>query len=424
MASYHNAILKLFVSRLFSCYTDYQNEVFIMVQRTQYIEKLKKMKDKKIIKVVSGVRRCGKSTLLVMFRDYLKQCGVQDNQIIALNFEDLACEPLLDYKSLHEYVTERLVPGKMTYVFLDEIQNVPQFQKAVDSLFIKDDVDVYITGSNAQMLSGELATLLSGRYIEISMLPLSFAEYCEMVGGDKRQAWNGYFKNGGFPYLATIEDEDIRRDYLMGIYNSVLLKDVVARKRISDIPLLESVIKFLFANIGSIVSAKKIADSLTSYGRKTTSVTVDNYIDALTGAFVLYKAGRYDVKGKQHLKSLEKYYLVDVGLRRMLLGDKNADIGHILENIVYLELRRRGYTVDIGKVDDKEIDFIAEIGGDKVYYQVAASVIDPATFEREIAPLKKVNDHYPKFIISMDELTMSDEGIKQVNVIDFLLEEY
>ncbi|MEI6287885.1 MAG: ATP-binding protein [Bacillota bacterium] len=395
-----------------------------MVQRKQYIEKLIKMKDKKIIKVVTGVRRCGKSTLLVMFRAYLKQCGVEDNQIISVNFEDLACEPLLDYKKLHEYVTDRLIPGKMTYVFLDEIQNVPQFQKAVDSLFIKDDVDVYITGSNAQMLSGELATLLSGRYIEISMLPLSFAEYYEMVGGDKRQAWNGYFKNGGFPYLATIEDEDIRRDYLLGIYNSVLLKDVVARKRISDIPLLESVIKFLFANIGSIVSAKKIADSLTSYGRKTTSVTVENYIDALTGAFVLYKTGRYDVKGKQHLKSLEKYYLVDVGLRRMLLGDKNADIGHILENIVYLELRRRGYTVDIGKIDDKEIDFIAEIGGDKVYYQVAASVIDPATFEREIAPLKKVNDHYPKFIISMDELTMSDEGIKQINVIDFLLEGY
>jgi predicted AAA+ superfamily ATPase len=204
----------------------------------------------------------------------------------------------------------------MTYIFLDEIQNVPQFQKAVDSLFIKDNVDVYITGSNAQMLSGELATLLSGRYIEVSMLPLSFGEYYEMVGGDKRDAWNSYFRNGGFPYTAAIEDEEIRRDYLMGIYNTVLLKDVVARKRISDIPLLESVIKFLFDNIGNIVSSKKIADSLTSYGRKTTSVTVENYIEALTGAFVLYKAGRYDVKGKQHLKSLEKYYLVDVGLQR------------------------------------------------------------------------------------------------------------
>ena len=393
-----------------------------MVQRKQYMEKLIKMKDKKIIKVVTGIRRCGKSTLLMMFRTYLKECGVEDNQIISVNFEDVASEPLLDYRKLHEYVTNRLIADKMTYIFLDEIQNVPQFQKAVDSLFIKDNVDVYITGSNAQMLSGELATLLSGRYIEVSMLPLSFGEYYEMVGGDKRDAWNSYFRNGGFPYTAAIEDEEIRRDYLMGIYNTVLLKDVVARKRISDIPLLESVIKFLFDNIGNIVSSKKIADSLTSYGRKTTSVTVENYIEALTGAFVLYKAGRYDVKGKQHLKSLEKYYLVDVGLRRMLLGDKNADIGHILENIVYLELLRRGYTVDIGKVGNKEIDFIAMIGGDRVYYQVAASVLDPTTFEREIAPLKMVPDHYPKFILSMDELPMSEDGIKQVNIVDFLLE--
>jgi len=309
----------------------------------------------------------------------------------------------------------------MAYVFLDEIQNVPQFQKTVDSLFIKDNVDVYITGSNAQMLSGELATLLSGRYVEINMLPLSFAEYYELAGGDRRDAWNGYYRNGGFPYTTVIEEEDIRRDYLMGIYNTVLLKDIVARKRISDIPLLESVIKFLFDNVGNIVSSKKIADSLISYGRKTTSVTVESYIDALTGAFVLYKVGRYDIKGKQHLKSLEKYYLVDISLRHLLLGDKNTDIGHILENIVFLELLRRGCTVSIGKVEDMEIDFVAEIGGDKIYYQVAASVLDPVTFAREIAPLKKVNDNYPKFILSMDELPMGEEGIKQVNIVDFLL---
>lgn len=393
-----------------------------MVQRKHYMEKLKKMKDMKMIKVVTGVRRCGKSTLLLMFRDYLKECGVEDNQIISVNFEDISNEPLLDYRKLHEYVTERLVPGKMTYIFLDEIQNVPQFQKTVDSLFIRDNVDIYITGSNAQMLSGELATLLSGRYVEISILPLSFAEYYELVGGNRRDAWNDYYRNGGFPYTAAIKDEDIRRDYLTGIYNTVLLKDIVARKRISDIPLLESVIKFLFDNVGNIVSSKKIADSLTSYGRKTTSVTVENYIEALTEAFVLYKVGRYDVKGKQHLKSLEKYYLVDVSLRRLLLGDKNTDIGHILENIVYLELLRRGYEVSIGKVEDKEIDFIASSGGDKIYYQVAASILDPATFAREIAPLKKVTDHYPKFILSMDEIPMGEDGIKQVNIVDFLLE--
>ena len=394
-----------------------------MVQRKQYMEKLKKMKDKKIIKVVTGIRRCGKSTLLLMFRAYLTECGVEENQIISVNFEDISNEPLLDYRKLHEHITKRLIPGKMTYVFLDEIQNVPMFQKAVDSLFIKDNVDIYITGSNAQMLSGELATLLAGRYIEISMLPLSFAEYYELVGGDKRKAWNNYYRNGGFPYTAAITDDDIRREYLSGSYNTVLLKDIVARKRISDIPLLESVINFLFDNVGNIVSSKKIADSLTSYGRKTTSVTVENYIEALTGAYVLYKAGRYDVKGKQHLKSLEKYYLVDIGLRHLLLGDKNSDISHILENIVYLELLRRGYKVNIGKVDDKEIDFIAVNGDDKVYYQVAASILDPITFEREIAPLKKVADNYPKFILSLDELPMGYNGIKQVNIVDFLLEQ-
>ncbi len=393
-----------------------------MVQRKQYMEKLKKLKDKKIIKVVTGVRRCGKSTLLLMFRQHLKECGVEEAQIIAVNFEDVASEPLLDYKKLHQYVIDKLVPNKMTYVFLDEVQNVQQFQKAVDSLFIKDYVDVYITGSNANMLSGELATLLSGRYIEISMLPLSFAEYFELVGGDKRDAWNAYYRNGGFPYASYIDDEDIRKDYIAGIYNTVLLKDIVTRKRISDISMLESVIKFLFDNIGNIVSSKKISDSLTSYGRKTTSVTVENYIDALTEAFVLYKAGRYDVKGKQYLKSLEKYYLVDISLRRLLLGDKNTDIGHILENIVYLELIRRGYAVTIGKIDNKEIDFIAEAGGDKIYYQVSASILDPNTFAREIEPLKKVNDHYPKYILSMDEMPMGEDGIKQVNIVDFLLE--
>ena len=393
-----------------------------MVKREKYLEKLKKLKDKQLIKVVSGVRRCGKSTLLLQFRQYLKECGVADEQIIAINFEDVANEHLLNYKELYNYVLGLLTPEKMTYVFLDEVQNVADFQKAVDSLFIKDNVDVYITGSNAYMLSGELATLLSGRYIEIKMLPLSFKEYFELVGGNKRDAWNAYFKNGGFPYTAQIDDNEIQKDYLSGIYNTVLLKDIVARKRIQDVSLLESVVKFLFDNVGNIVSSKKIADSLTSYGRKTTSATVENYIKSLMESFILYKAGRYDIKGKQHLKSLEKYYLVDIGFRRLLLGNKNADIGHLLENIVYLELIRRGYSVSIGKIGELEIDFIAENDEDRIYYQVSASVLDPATFAREIAPLKKAADNYPKFIISMDELSMNEDGIKQINIIDFLLQ--
>lgn len=392
-----------------------------MVKREGYLDKIKKLKDKQVIKVVTGVRRCGKSTLLQQFRDYLRECGVDNSHIIAINFEDLAFEHLHDYKALYSYVTERLVPGQMTYVFLDEIQTVSDFQKAVDSLFIQENVDVYITGSNAHMLSGELATLLSGRYIEIRMLPLSFAEYYELVGGDRRTAWNSYFTHGGFPYTAQLDDDAVRREYLSGIYNTVLLKDIVSRKRIQDVPLLESVIKFLFDNIGNTVSSKKISDSLTSYGRKTTSVTVENYIEALMESFILYKAGRYDIKGKQYLKSLEKYYLVDVGLRRLLLGDKYSDIGHILENIVYLELIRRGYRVSIGKIGNLEIDFVAGNGDNRIYYQVAASVLDPSTFAREITPLKKVNDHYPKFIITMDELSINEDGIRQINVIDFLL---
>ncbi len=393
-----------------------------MVHRKQYFEKLLKLKDKQIIKVVTGVRRCGKSTLLEMFRKHLLTSGVDESRVIALNFEEVENEHLLDYKKLYDYIKERLSPNQMNYVFLDEIQIVPDFQKAVDSLYVKNIVDLYITGSNANLLSGELATLLSGRYVEIKMLPLSFAEYLQLIGGDKRDAFNVYFRNGGFPYAATLSENDILLDYLTGIYNTVILKDVVKRKKIADVALLETVIKFLFDNVGNIVSAKKISDSLTSYGRSTTSATVDNYITALCESFIMYEIGRYDVKGKQLLKSLKKYYIVDMGFRRVVLGEKRSNVGYALENIVYLELLRRGYKVSIGKVDDLEIDFIAEKDGDRIYYQVSASILDENTYAREITPLKKINDHYPKFIISMDEVPMNEDGIKQVNIIDFLLQ--
>jgi predicted AAA+ superfamily ATPase len=394
-----------------------------MVQRKQYMSKLIKARDEKIIKVITGIRRCGKSTLLALFQDYLKQNGVADDQIVSVNFEDIGFEHLLEYHKLYEYVSARLASGRMTYVFLDEVQNVPEFQRAVDSLYIKDDVDVYITGSNAHMLSGDLATLLSGRYIEINMLPLSFAEYYELKGGDKRDAFTAYYQNGAFPQTAILSDDGIRRDYVRGVYNTVLLKDIVARKKITDVELLESVTRFLFDNVGNIVSSHKIADTLTSNGRKTTSVTVENYVSALMEAYVLYKAPRYDVKGKQHLKSLEKYYAADVSLRHLVLGDRDRDIGRVLENIIFLELLRRGYTVRVGKVGETEIDFVATKGSRKVYYQVAASVLDPATFDREFAPLLKIKDHYPKFVLTMDELPSGVEGIQQVNIVDFLLGE-
>ena len=275
-----------------------------MVKRQQYLDKLIKLRDKQVIKVVTGFRRCGKSTLLMQFKDFLKECGVEDGQIISINFERLEFENLLDHHALYKYITERLQPGKMSYIFLDEVQMVPEYQKAVDSLFVRENVDVYITGSNAYMLSGELATLLSGRYVEIQMLPLSFAEYRELVGGDKRDAWKQYFVNGGLPYTAYIEDEEIRSDYLSGIYNTVLLKDIVERKKIQDVSLLKSVVRFLFDNIGNTVSSKKISDSLVSFGRKTTSATIENYISALTESCVGYYGGRYFFKGKKQKKTL------------------------------------------------------------------------------------------------------------------------
>ena len=394
-----------------------------MVERQEYMQKLIQWKDRQVIKVVTGVRRCGKSTLLLMFREFLEKNGVDSKKCISINFEDLRYEELKDYHKLYAYIMEHVTEEGRYYIFLDEIQLVPDFQKAVDSLYLHENVDLYLTGSNAAMLSGELATMLSGRYVEIRMLPLSFREYYELVGGDRKEAFNAYYRKGGFPYAALLQEEAIRRDYLMGIYNTVLLKDIVERKRIADVPLLEGIIRFLADNIGNVVSVKKISDSLTSDGRKTTAMTVDGYVQALKDAFILYEANRYDVKGKQYLRSLEKYYLVDIGLRSLLLGERVRDVGRILENIVYLELLRRGYRVSVGKVDTLEVDFVAESGDERIYYQVSASVLDPATYDREFRPLKRIHDNYPKYVLSMDDLPMGEDGIRQMNIIDFLLEQ-
>lgn len=393
-----------------------------MIQRNDYMEKLKLWKDKQVIKVITGIRRCGKSTLLKQFKEYLLSQGVQDEQCIFLLLDDLKNEELREYHRLYEYIIERLTGEQRYYIFLDEIQMVPEFQKAVGSLYLKENVDIYLTGSNAYMLSGELATLLSGRYVEISMLPFSFSEYLEATGQEKKQAFRNYFLRGGFPYAVQIKEEEAYQEYITGIFNTVLLKDIVDRKKINDVKLLEAIIRFLADNVGNVVSTKKIADTLTSMGRKTTAVTVDNYLKALQEAFVLYEAERYDVRGKQFLQSLSKYYLVDMSFRSHLLGAKTRDFGHVLENVVYLELIRRGYRVSVGKVDMEEVDFVAQKGDEKCYYQVAATVLEETTFEREIRPLKKITDNYPKYILSMDEFPLGEDGINQVNIIDFLLE--
>jgi len=314
-----------------------------MVERKEYFEKLVGYKDKKIIKGITGVRHCGKSTLLKMFQDYLLENGVQQNQIIAVNFEDYAFDALKDPKVLYKYILDRLVPDRPAYIFLDEIQNVNDFQKVVDSFFIKDNIDIFLTGSNAYMLSGELA-LLSGRYVKIEMLPLSFSEYIQAKGHGKSvdENYQEYIETSSFPYALNLsKDKGQIKEYLTGIYDSILVKDVIARRKISDVMMLESVIRFLMDNIGTQLSTKKISDTMTSGGRNINVRTVESYVSAFMDSFIVYQAKRYDIKGKQYLKTLEKYYIVDIGLRNVMLGNPGKDIGHVLENVVYLELLRR-----------------------------------------------------------------------------------
>lgn len=406
-----------------------------MVTRHEYLEQLKKWKDEQVIKVVTGIRRCGKSTLLEMYQKYLREQGIEEDQIISINFEELEYEELLDYKALYNYVKDRLHKTKTTYIFLDEIQRVPDFQKVVDSLYVKKNVDVYITGSNAYLLSGELATLLSGRYIEIKMLPLSFSEFYELKGrGDKEKLFSEYMKNGGLPYVTALGNDSDKIDvYLEGIYNTIIVKDVEERQRrkeidankrkITDIALLKNISKFLAGSVGSPISVKSIADYVTSGGRKVSQNTVDDYVEALVEPYIFYPAERFDVLGKQLLKKNQKMYIVDLGLRRHLLARSRYDLGFSLENIIYFELLRRGYSVNVGKVGAKEIDFVARKNEDVLYYQVTASMVDEATFEREMSPLKSITDNYPKTVITLDRFTLGNyDGISVVNAIDWLLD--
>ena len=396
-----------------------------MIRREEYLENLCSFREKRLIKVVTGIRRCGKSTLFELYQEYLLQNGVEPEQIIALNLEAGEYADIEDSRTLYQTVTDRLLPDKMNYIFLDEVQRVCDFQKAVDSLFIKKNCDVYITGSNAYLLSGELATLLSGRYVEIKMLPLSFREFLSAHPKDSNidRLYQDYIHNSSFPYtLELARPKDIRQ-YLDAIYDSIVLKDIVARRRISDVDMLKSVTRFLFDNIGNMCSTKKIADTMTSAGRKIAVHTVENYLEALTESFIFYRVGRFDVKGKQYLKTGDKYYAADIGLRYSILGNKKADDGHILENIVFLELMRRGYEIYVGKVGNTEVDFIAIGEEGEEYYQVAYTVndADGKTLERELAPLDAIRDHNPKYLLTMDYgPTVSHNGIKQINVLDWL----
>lgn len=395
-----------------------------MIERNEYLENLISFKDKNLIKVITGIRRCGKSTMFELYQSYLKENGVEEEQIITVNLEDGDYRGIRTSEKLYQYVESKLVKSNKNYVFLDEVQQVENFQEAVDWLYVKKNVDLYITGSNAFLLSGELATLLSGRYVEIKMLPLSFKEYISAYPGNTNTGalYMNYLQNSSFPGTLELARKQDIRVYLEGIYNTILLKDIVTRKKISDPFMLQSVVEFMFDNIGNMCSATKIANAMTSSGRKISVPTVENYLSALCDSFILYKVGRYDIKGKQYLATGAKYYAADIGLRYFILGTKQADMGHILENIVYLELIRRGYEVHIGKVGDAEVDFIAIGAEGEEYYQVSQTVLEEQTLKRELSSLDAIKDHNPKYLLTMDYTPLTSyNGIKQVNVLEWLL---
>ncbi len=410
----------------------------IRIDRKEYLDFLVKSKDRQIIKVVSGVRRCGKSTLFEIYKDFLLENGVEKNQIISINFEDMDYEELTDYKKLYEYIKSKMIGDKKNYIFLDEIQHVDKFEKVIDSLFIKENTDLYITGSNAYFMSSELATLLSGRYIELKMLPLSFKEYYQAkleyekleqkenrISKTLIQYYNEYIVNSSFPYTLQL-DSDLKNihEYLSGIYNSVLLKDIVARLKISDVMRLESVVKYIFDNIGNLTSLSKIANTLTSMGRKTDAKTIEKYIRGLTDSLLVHEVSRYNIKGKEFLSTLSKYYVADLGLRQMILGNRNIDMGHILENVIYLELLRRKGNVYVGQFDKNEIDFVVINSNEIEYYQVALTVLDENTLKRELDAFKNIKDNYPKYLITLDDVMVNTDydGIKVVNALEWLLE--
>ena len=402
-----------------------------LINRPVYINKLLAFKDADVIKIITGIRRCGKSTLFSLYIDELRKKGIRQNQIQFIKLEEIENEKLLDYRELYRHITANLTEGR-NYVFLDEIQNVPDFQKAVRSLFEKGNIDIYLTGSNSQLQSGQWATSIAGRYVEIKMFPLSFAEFVSFYGNKYSldKIYSDYIAGSSFPYAVNIMSQNdsgiVLNSYLEGIYNTILLKDIIENRKFSSEGRLNRIIRFIADSIGSEISVKKISDTMTSDGVKMQPATVEGYIDALMDSYVIYKAERYDVKGKRILKTLNKYYIADIGIRKFLLGNKGADQGHILENIVYLELLRRSRKVYIGKVrhnnKDVEIDFIAETAEGIEYYQVADTVNGDETLVRELTPFKSLKDNYPKFILTRDYGRIDHNGIKQVNVLEWLAE--
>ncbi|MGM9526586.1 MAG: ATP-binding protein [Peptococcaceae bacterium] len=408
-------------------------EVILLVERKEYLDCLTQWKDEQVIKVVTGIRRCGKSTLLLQYQARLKADGISDEQIVSVNFEELEYEALQDYRQLYTYLKDHLCEGKMTYIFLDEIQKVPSFEKVVDSLYVKPNVDIYITGSNAYMLSGDLATLLAGRYVEIKMLPFSFKEFLEITGMNQERGLAEYMRDGGLPYIAVMNRSPEKVEtYLEGIYNTVIVKDIEDRqarkenhpdkRKITDILLLKTIAKYLASVVGNPVSIRSITDYLTSNGRKISPNTVSDYVEALTESFIFYPAERFDIVGKQLLKANQKLYIVDLGLRNHILPRSQYDFGFSLENIVYFELLRRGYRVMIGKVGNTEVDFVAEKQGAYTYFQVTADMTAKETFDRELKPLTMIRDNYEKIVLTGEQFTVGNyNGIQVKYLPDWLI---
>ena len=396
-----------------------------MIERPDYINELIKFKDKELIKIITGIRRCGKSTLMELFKNYLIKEGVTQEQIISINLEDLRYHFIQNYMDLYNYINEKLLNDKKNYVFIDEIQTIPKFQKVADSLYLNKNIDLYITGSNANLLSSELATLLAGRYIEIKMLPLSFKEYKTTVDTeDLEKVYQKYISLGSFPYTVQLEEDEIGK-YLGSLYNDVIIKDVMIRKGIAEESMLKSVANFTLDNIGNILSTNNIANTMTSNGRAINIRTVEKYLEGFTEAFFLYKATRYDIKGKQYLKTGEKYHVSDLGIRYFMLGRKIGDRGHILENIVYLELLRRGYEVYVGKIDEYEVDFVAINNKGRIYIQVCETLKDNENkiLKRELNSLEKINDNYEKTILTLDKMPISNEnGIIVRNALEWMID--
>jgi len=403
-----------------------------LIERKDYLEKLDQLRDKHVIKVVSGIRRCGKSSLFKLFQKRLLESGVEERQIQVVNFEDLNESAFINYRDLHERIVNNLVSDKMNYIFLDEVQLLENFEKVIDSLFIRDNIDLYITGSNAYFLSSEWATILSGRYIEISILPFSFKEYVDALGSEDHRSidekFEDFLKNGGFPQSVEMfkESYELGIDYLSGIYNTVLVKDILTRKEIDDSDVLNNVLRFVFDNISNVLSPNSVANYITSNYKSIKNEKIDSILRATEESFVLYPARRFDIRGKELLQTKQKYYLVDTGLRQVLLArDKQFDRGRALENVVYLELLRRGFQVWTGKTkNSKEVDFVVKAkDGTLKYFQVADTMLNEVTAERELSALRDIDDNHEKIILTSDFGSNDYNGIKQLNVIRWLMEQ-